>query len=92
MPTTDVKIIHDVTTTLNNIMDGVCEMAEETDTLLTSLNHTDFVHDAERDEWHAKSVEMDRRWDHVEAALNSLLDARLALIAAFNNSVNVDNS
>ena len=88
---TEVKINHDPTTTINNIVDGVCEMAEETDTLLTSLNHTDFVHDTERDEWHSKSVEMDQRWDAVEAALNSLLDARLRLLAAFNISVNIDN-
>lgn len=91
MPNTEIQIINDPTTRINNIMDMVSEAGEEVSALLDSLNVTDFVHDAERDEWHPKSVEMDQRWDAVEAALNSLLDARLRLLAAFNLSVNIDN-
>lgn len=91
MPTTEVKIINDPTTIINNIVEGVCEMAEETSAVLDSLNLTDFVHDTEQDEWHAKSVEADQRWDAVENALNALLDARLSLLSAFNLSINIDN-
>lgn len=90
MPTPEVTIVNDVTTRINNILDDAMNLVGDTSALLDSLNVTDFVHDAEENEWHPVSIEADNRWDAVDNALNGLLNARLQLLRAFNLSVNID--
>jgi len=91
MPTPEVTIVNDVTTRINNILDDAMDLVADTSALLDSLNVTDFVHDPEENEYHAVSIEADRRWDAVDSAHNGLLIARLALMRAFNLSVNIDH-
>ena len=91
MPTTPIRIIHDPTTTINNIMDTVTEMAEETSKLLDSLGVTDYTNPFDPTEWHPLTPTHDARYDALDSVYNSLLDAKSMLAAAFNHSVNIDN-
>jgi len=88
---TEVKINHDPTTTINNIMDTVTEMAEEASKLLDSLSVTDYTNPFDQHEWHALSPTHDARYDAVDCVYNSLKDAMSMLAVAFNHSVNIDN-
>jgi hypothetical protein len=88
---TGVKINHDPTTTINNIMDTVTEMAEEASKLADSLLVTDYTNPFDQHEWHAISPTHDSRYNAVDRAYGSLLTAMAALGAAFNHSVNIDN-
>lgn len=91
MPTTPIRIIHDPTTTINNIMDTVTEMAEETSKLLDSLGVTDYTNPHDEHEWLPLTLTHDKRYDAVDVAYTAMRDAMTALTAAFNHSVNIDN-
>ena len=89
MPNT--KIIHDPTTTINNILDMVHDAQQETLAMVLSLDETDYIKDTEQSEWHPISIQHDKRRDAIDEADDLLRDALSRLNAAFNLSVNIDH-